>query len=97
MAFGKFKRIIYSCSDPQGLLVVGCRVNRAETAARIYLTDLQEDGKALIELGEKPRMIDGDIAISDTDLSRIAKVVLGKPIPLDDLIDDAILNHFQNA
>ena len=52
MAFGKFKRIIYSCSDPQGLLVVGCRVNRAETAARIYLTDLQEDGKALIELGE---------------------------------------------
>ena len=42
-------------------------------------------------------MIDGDIAISDTDLSRIAKVVLGKPIPLDDLIDDAILNHFLNA
>jgi hypothetical protein len=95
MAFGKFKRITYACSDPQGLLVVGCRVNEVSQCAKIYLDDLCETGSALIDM-DRNLMVKGDVEISSNDLRKIVLAIRGEEVPFEEKIEDAILAHFLN-
>jgi len=97
MAFGKLKRLTYSCSDPQGLLVLGFRLNEAGLA-RLYVDDLENSGRCLLDM-EKKCIIESqsDIVISANDARKIHTLITLGELPFEEKIEDAIMAHFLNS
>ena len=86
---GVFKRLNYATTE--GVLVLGARIDKSGTVARLYMTDLVSSIRTFIDLEKCELLGQNDVKITPHELLILCKLIKNEQLSMMEKVKMAIL------